>query len=287
MNRRTGTTHSIRGLLGETLAKRGLKLGVGRARSVLMWPKVVGPELARLTRARNQHGGTLFVEARDSAQAHHLTMQRHHVLARLRIAMGDESVTELRFVVGTLPPERAVVVQDALPPPDRERAQQLVHDVPDSLRDVAVRAAEAITRARKWREQQGYSPCPVCGEATSEQPCMACGRTLRDPAVKRAAPQLARDPRMLGSLPSLLGDSGTQAARHLALELLRDQMELLALECVRSGGEVFYREYLGEQARLFVALSLHRTHAPITRHHLKLLPERVQQVLAGSVEQDA
>ena len=61
----------------------------------------------------------------------------------------------------------------------------------------------------------------------------------------------------------------------------------MALECVRSGGEVFYREYLGEQARLFVALSLHRTHAPITRHHLKLLPERVQQVLAGSVEQDA
>ncbi len=287
MNRRTGTTHSMRGLLGETLAKRGLKLGVGRARSVLMWPQVVGPELARLTRARNQHGGTLFVEARDSAQAHHLTMQRHHVLARLRIAMGDESVSELRFVVGTLPPDRAVVVQDALPPPDRERAQQLVHDVPDGLRDVAVRAAEAITRARRWREQQGYSPCPVCGEATAEQPCMACNRTLQDPAVKRAAPQLARDPRMLVSLPALLGDSGTQAARHLALELLRDQMELLALECVRSGGEVFYREYLGEQARLFVALSLERTHAPLVRSHLKLLPERVQQVLAGSVEQDA
>ncbi len=117
MNRRTGSTHSMRGLLGETLARRGLKVGVNRARSVLLWPQVVGPELARLTRARNQHGTTLFVEARDSAQAHHLSMQRHHVLARLQQALGDESVTELRFVVGTPRPEETVVVQDVLPPP--------------------------------------------------------------------------------------------------------------------------------------------------------------------------
>lgn len=286
MSRRTGTTHNMRGLLGETLAKRGLKLGVGRARSVLMWPQVVGPELARLTRARNQHGGTLFVEARDSAQAHHLTMQRHHVLARLRIAMGDESVTELRFVVGTLPPEAAVVVQDALPPPDRERARELVHDVPGTILDAAVRAAEAITRARKWREQQGYSPCPVCGEAAAEQPCYACSLTLKDPAVRRSVPLLARDPRLLVSLPQTLGESGIRAARFLALDLLRDQMNLLALECVRSGGEVYYREYLGEQARLYVALSLERSHAPLTRDNMKLLPAAVAQVLAGSVEQE-
>ncbi|GGJ61705.1 DUF721 domain-containing protein [Deinococcus aquiradiocola] len=286
MSRRTGTTHSMRGLLGETLARRGLKVGVNRARSVLLWPQVVGPELARLTRARNQHGTTLFVEARDSAQAHHLSMQRHHVLARLQQALGDESVTELRFVVGTPRPEETVVVQDVLPPPDRERAQQLVQDVPDTLRDAATRAAEAITRARRWREQQGYSPCPVCGEATAEQPCRACSLTLKDPAVRRAAPQLARDPRLLDTLPVLLGESGTQAARHLALEVLSEQMDLLALECVRSGGEVYYREYLGEQARLYVSLTLRRTNAPLTRAHLRLLPERVQTVLAGSVEQD-
>jgi len=286
VSRRTGSTHSMRGLLGETLARRGLKVGVNRARSVLLWPQVVGPELARLTRARNQHGTTLFVEARDSAQAHHLSMQRHHVLARLQQALGDESVTELRFVVGTPRPEETVVVQDVLPPPDRERAQQLVQDVPDTLRDAATRAAEAITRARRWREQQGYSPCPVCGEATAEQPCRACSLTLKDPAVRRAAPQLARDPRLLDTLPVLLGESGTQAARHLALEVLSEQMDLLALECVRSGGEVYYREYLGEQARLYVSLTLHRTNAPLTRAHLRLLPERVQTVLAGSVEQD-
>jgi len=99
-------------------------------------------------------------------------------------------------------------------------------------------------------------------------------------------PQLARDPRLLDTLPVLLGESGTQAARHLALEVLSEQMDLLALECVRSGGEVYYREYLGEQARLYVSLTLHRTNAPLTRAHLRLLPERVQTVLAGSVEQD-
>ena len=156
---------------------------MSRARSVLLWPQVVGPELSRLTRPRNQHGSTLFIEARDSAQAHHLSMQRHHFLAKLQQMMGDESVTELRFVVGTLPPEAHAILPDVLPAPDRMRARELVREVPQGLKDVAQQAAEAITRARRWREQQGYRPCPVCGEASAEQPCRACTLTLQDPQV--------------------------------------------------------------------------------------------------------
>ncbi|ULH15685.1 DciA family protein [Deinococcus sp. KNUC1210] len=279
MSRRTGQTHDMRALLGATLKNRGLRLGVSRARSVLLWPQVVGPELARLTRPRNQHGSTLFIEARDSAQAHHLSMQRHHFLAKLQQMMGDESVTELRFVVGTLPPDVRAIQPDLLPAPDRMRARELVREVPADLKDVAQQAAEAITRARRWREQQGYRPCPVCGEASAEQPCRACTLTLQDPQVGRAAPRLARNPALIHVLPQTLGDSGTAAARHLALELLKDQMELLALECVRSGGEVYYREYLGEQARLYLALSQRRESVRLTRAALRLLPERVQTVL--------
>ncbi|MGI8748553.1 MAG: DUF721 domain-containing protein, partial [Deinococcus sp.] len=249
------------------------------ARSVLLWPQAVGPDLARLTRARNQHGGTLFVEARDSGHAHHLTLQRHHFLKRLQQALGDESVTELRFVVGTLPPEVHAPSPEPLPPPDVQRARELVQEVPDPLRAVAQQAAEAITRARKWREGQGYRPCPVCGEATAQQPCRACALTLQDPQVRRAAPRLAREPALLLQLPQTLGDSGTLAARVLALELLRDQMDLLALECVRSGRERHYQEYLAEQARLYLALSLWRGHVPLLREYLNMLPERVRAVL--------
>ncbi|MFC4455607.1 DUF721 domain-containing protein [Deinococcus sonorensis] len=279
MRSRTGRTHQMAGLLGETLAKRGLRLGVSRARSVLMWPQAVGPEMARLTRARNQHGTTLYVETRDSAHAHHFTLQRHHFLARLQALLGDQSVTELRFVVGTLPTEPKPLPPDPLPAPDLVRAREMVQEVPEPLLDAAQRAAEAITRARRWREQQGYRTCPVCGEATREQPCRACTLTLQDPLVCRAAPRLARDPSLLLRLPDTLGDSGTHAARHLALQQLAAQMELLALECVRSGGEPHYQEFLAEQARLYVALLQRRSHAVLTREHRRLLPERVRQVL--------
>ncbi|WP_425148081.1 DUF721 domain-containing protein [Deinococcus sp.] len=279
MSRRTGQAHDIRALLGHTLKSRGLRLGVSRARSIMLWPQVVGSELSRLTRARNQHGHTLYIEARDSAQAHHLSMQRHHFLAKLQQMMGDESVTELRFVVGTLPPEAHPVQPEALPAPDRIRARELVREVPADLKDVAQQAAEAITRARRWREQQGYRPCPVCGEASPAQPCRACTLTLEDPNVLRAAPKLARAPALLSSLPESLGDSGAAAARHLALNLLNEQMELLALECVRSGGAVYYRDYLSEQARLFLSLSFAKEHVRLTQATLRLLPERVRTVL--------
>jgi predicted nucleic acid-binding Zn ribbon protein len=277
MTRRTGGTRGLRDVIGITLARNRLQGGLARARSIILWPQVVGPELAKLTRARTQQGNTLFVEVRDSSMAHFLTMQRATFLSMLQEQLGDLSVTELRFSVGRLNAHVPVPLPEPLPAPDRARARKLASSAPESLHDVALKAAEAVTRARRWREQQGYAPCEVCTEPSREQPCRACALTLEDPNVKRAALRLGRDSSLLKTLPEELGNSGTDAARHLALGALAEQMGVLAIECVRSGGEDHYREFLKQQATQY--LKLHHRKSKLLRADWEALPEQALQVL--------
>ena len=267
-------------LLQQTLGKHRLARGVGRARAILAWPGVVGPELARLTRARSQSGTVLYVEARDHVLANFLTMQRPMFLERLQKALGDESVTELRFTVGTIHQKAAAPPPEPLPAPDRDAARRMASATQGSdLHSAALKAAEAVTRARRWRERQGYRPCPICAEPTPDHPCKACLVTLENPVIRRAAHTLARDPDRYPYLVGSLTESGADAARYLALGTLSEQLEVLALECVRSGGEAHYREFLAQQADAYLSLSLRKPRTMLTRADRQALPERVRHVL--------
>lgn len=285
--RRAGGPLDMSKLMGATLGTAKLARGVEKARAILLWPHAVGPEIAKLTKPRSQQGGTLFVEVRDSAAAHHLTMQRHHFIKRLNELMNDRNVTEIRFSVGTVKPPPDAPRSAPLPAPDRARARKLVQDVQDpELKQVALRAAEAITRARKWREEQGWRPCPVCHEPSQEQPCKACLRTLEDPNVKRAARSLIRTPENLPHVADTLGDSGRNAAKYLALAQLADQLDLLAVECVRGGGAAEYVDFLRIQARVYLCLHLEKPISALRKSDLQHLPEKPRQVLtAGRGEQ--
>ncbi|MFC4637189.1 DciA family protein [Deinococcus hohokamensis] len=272
-------------LMGATLGSARLARGVQKAQAILAWPQAVGPQVARMTRPRTQQGRTLFVEVRDSAAAHHLTMQRHHFLKALNALLPDSPIEEIRFSVGSVRAPLDAPRAAPLPAPDRQRARELASAVTDpELQSAALRAAEAVTRARRWREEQGWRPCPVCREPSREQPCRACVLTLEDPNVRRAARTLLRAPERLEALTAVLGDSGVNAARHLALNLLTEQMDLLALECVRSGQEDGYREFLAQQAASFLALTLRKPRAAVGRADRAALPERVRQVLAAGRE---
>lgn len=277
---RTGGTADIGVLVGAALAKSRLGYGVKRARAMLLWAKAVGPEIARITKPRSQQGKTLFVEVRDSATAHHLTMQRHHFLRRLQQLLEDESVMEIRFSVGSIkaPPDAPRAAP--LPPVDRQRAKELVRGLENvELYSAALRAAEAMTRARQWRIEQGWRICPVCEESTAEQPCRACRLTMQDPNVRRAAKKLVHHPALLSQFEGTLGDSGVNAARYMALTELSEQLEELALECVRNGHEQGYFSFLEEQAKVYLCLKLKKSKTDLKRVDDVMLPTRVQQVL--------
>ncbi|GGK15306.1 hypothetical protein GCM10008955_05860 [Deinococcus malanensis] len=283
--RRMGGPRGLGELMGATLGSAKLSRGVQKAQAILAWPQAVGPQVARITRPRTQQGRVLFVEVRDSATAHHLTMQRHHFLKALNALLPDAPIEEIRFSVGTIRTPLDAPRAAPLPAPDRRRAREMARAVTDpELQSVALRAAEAVTRARRWREEQGWRPCPVCAEPSSEQPCRACTLTLEDPNVKRAARALLRNPEQLADLPAVLGDSGTNAARYVALGLLTEQMDLLALECVRSGQETGYREFLAQQAAAFLALTFRKPRLAVGRADRAALPERVRQVLSAGRE---
>ncbi|WP_245896096.1 DUF721 domain-containing protein [Deinococcus irradiatisoli] len=280
--RRIGGARGLRDVLGTTLSKHRLQGGVSKARGILLWPEVVGADLARLTRARTQQGNTLFIEVRDSSMAHFLTMQRATFLSMLQEKLGDLSVTELRFSVGRLNAHVPTPLPEALPAPDRARARKLAAAAPPELHSVALRAAEAVTRARRWREQQGYAPCPVCAEPSKEQPCLACQFTLQDPNVKRAALRLVRDPAGLGAVSDTLGHSGADAARFLALQALSEKLDTLALECVQAGNDLYYQAFLKEQAGVYLKLFHRRSR--LSKADWQALPPRPLQVLSAGKE---
>ena len=99
-----------------------------------------------------------------------------------------------------------------------------------------------------------------------------------DPTFNMKAPRL---PERLPDLSGVLGDSGMEAARFLALEELAAQMDVLALECVRSGQGEGYLEFLKEQAAAFLSLTLRRPRMNLTRADRAALPERVRQVISA------
>ena len=281
MSRRTGGTRDWHTLLSQTMQKNRLARGVTRARALLVWPEVVGPELARLTHARSQHGTLLFIETQDSVLANFLTLQRALFLERLQGKLGDDSVTELRFAVGSWEQARPPAPGRPLPPPDQVRAAQLVEGVPDNVRESALRAAEAVTRARLWREGQGWPPCPVCGAPSRLSPCAPCRHLLAAAEVAQAARRLARDPASLDAVRRDVGETGAEAARYLALAELAGQLETLALECVRAGSAGEYLAFLRAQAEVWLALHWRKARADLKRADWLALPERPRQVLSA------
>nr|WP_183985529.1 DUF721 domain-containing protein [Deinobacterium chartae] len=273
-------------LLDQTLSRNRLSGGVRRARAVLLWPEVVGSELARLTRARSQQGGVLFVEAADSVLANFLTMQRHVFLQRLQEKLGDSSVRELRFAVGRMNSQETprTTVVEALPEPDRRNLERMVTGLPGELQDAARRAADAVARARIWRERQGWKPCPICATPTDKSgPCHVCRDLLANPQVQGASLKLARNPDLALEPErfTFLSVDGFEAARYLAREYLEGKMDELIHEVVSSGGDPVYRQFLLHQAQCYLALGLRSSLRYVSPDHWKELPERVYRVLTA------
>lgn len=288
---REGAGRTLGDLMGPALGKHRLGAGISRAQPLLLWPQAAGPELARLTRARSFQRGVLFVETRDSAAAHHLSMQRHHFVPRLnallRAGAGSgwtpPQVTDIQFGTGWAAPPAPQPAPQPLPPAsaaERAAAQALAQAAPPALQAAVQQAAETLARSRRLKLAQGWGPCPVCGEPTPvpAHPCAPCARLLQDPLVQRGAGDLVRRPEMLPALAQRLGPDGAEAARFLALQKLEGQLHHLAPECVRAGTDE-YHHFLEQQARFFLALLGRISSAEVTPAGWSALPDGVRRVL--------
>src|SRR5690554_205218 len=83
----------------EVFRRAGMKRNMKRAEAVLLWPRVVGADVARFSSARALREGILYVDVSDSETVMHLSMQRSRFLGEYRTTYGVTDVREIRFQV--------------------------------------------------------------------------------------------------------------------------------------------------------------------------------------------
>lgn len=70
-------------VLERVLRRRGLARAMAYQKLLEDWPRLVGPGLARMTRARSVRDGVLVVEVPSSSWAMELNLRRRQIMARL------------------------------------------------------------------------------------------------------------------------------------------------------------------------------------------------------------
>ena len=230
-------------LLREAFRRSGLQRGVRRAEAVVLWRRVVGPDVARFSRAVALQQATLVVDVPDPETALHLGLQRHHLLRAYAEHLGPDVVREIRFRVG-----RSADDEHAPQPAPRSSASadpravaalaRRLQDVPEALAGPALQAGASLLALQARRRAEGWQPCPVCHALREPQQgataspatahpdwCPTCRRLASIPRVTRQAARLAGEPD--AATPSLSDDErlvarvlAAQRAAERALALL-------------------------------------------------------------------
>ncbi len=259
-------------LLREAFRRSGLLRGVRRAEAVVLWRRVVGPEVARFSRAVSLQQATLVVDVPDPETALHLGLQRHHLLRAYAEHLGPDVVREIRFRVGRpadaeRAPEPTPGSSASADPRAVAALARRLQDVPEALAGPALQAGAALLALRARRRAEGWQPCAVCDALREprrgspaapaiEHPdwCPTCRRVSSLPRVTRQAARLALDPD--AATPSL-SDDERLVARALAAERAAERALALLPQALADPSVVPALEHVARaQAALARGLSL-------------------------------
>jgi predicted nucleic acid-binding Zn ribbon protein len=85
-------------MLAEALRESGLDDDVQRAQVLELWPRVVGPQIAKVTQARMiAEDGTMVIGVKTHAWMQELAMMERSLVAKLNAATGESAVKKLRW----------------------------------------------------------------------------------------------------------------------------------------------------------------------------------------------
>ena len=90
------------GAIQELLARLDAKGGFEIVRLIRVWPDVVGEAIARRTEVSGLKFHTAVVKISSAMWIQELNLMKPQILSRLREALGNDTVRELRFVQGRL-----------------------------------------------------------------------------------------------------------------------------------------------------------------------------------------
>lgn len=300
------TDRHVSEFLDQFFRRAGMKRSLKRAMSVLLWPRVVGADVARFSSARALRDGILYVDVSDSETAMHLSLQRSRFLGEYKGRYGVNDVREIRFQVGRVPPPQPEKQTSAppLPPADPAELAELAEHLralalPEGVGRAALQAGAGWLALQAARRAQGWTPCPTCGalhdgavrpptqreealqvagrsdERTelARQLCAACSRYAHEGRVRDAAARLKVDPVFA---PVGLSDDELQVARLLAARWLdQDLRELMPAAALRPA----ILPQLDQAARCRVALALGIEPSAVVAEDLYGFDPRLAQLL--------
>jgi predicted nucleic acid-binding Zn ribbon protein len=93
------SVEAVGGVLGRVLDELGLGRQLAGWKVVEAWPALVGPRVARHTRAVAFRDGTLQVEVEGSAWMQELGYLKRDLVAAIHRELGAADVRDIRFVV--------------------------------------------------------------------------------------------------------------------------------------------------------------------------------------------
>jgi len=83
----------MRGLVKEL----GIAPKIAQYDVLAAWPEVVGPQIARVTKAERVENGILHVSVATAPWRAELTLKRREMIERLNMRVGTRVLTDIRF----------------------------------------------------------------------------------------------------------------------------------------------------------------------------------------------
>ena len=155
------TNHEMMNWVREILSHYNLADEFSDQELLLCWDEIVGPQLARMTRATRFSNGTLIVEVASSAVSQELDLLKQRYIDLLNERMKRDVLQRVRFVPGHFPAPRSIRVSDAEDVADDQLALSGIDDA--QLRD----SFGSLYRTQRRRERAmlraGARRCPRCG----------------------------------------------------------------------------------------------------------------------------
>jgi hypothetical protein len=156
-------------------------------RAVMLWPEIVGEQVARASEAQSLRGGVLAVTVRDAVWNNQIALLKGDILAGYRRRLGRDIVRDVQCRVGRLrglPPVAAPAGREAeiariqLPPEEVETIRQASENADPELSQAVRRALTREAQFRRWHLANGARSCAHCGAAYRglETECPACRR---------------------------------------------------------------------------------------------------------------
>jgi predicted nucleic acid-binding Zn ribbon protein len=119
--------------ISEVLRRYNLEPEFQQQQALLLWPKVVGPQVARFAEAVRVERGVLWVETASATVAQELAFLKEHYLQALNAEVGEKQLLDLRFIPGRVSPVKEQKSLAEPSPAARRRASEAVEEVDDPL----------------------------------------------------------------------------------------------------------------------------------------------------------